>query len=216
MELDLRTVKPELTEILTSLCNISELRTFRLVGGTAIALQLGHRKSIDIDFFSTARIDKAVLRKVLGSVFTKSIINVTEHYISFEDKGVRVDIYDDWGMPFLQPEVNLQGVRIAALRDLAAWKLSAITGRREKKDYIDLYFLFQQFEPLQVLDDFTLYDPLLSSKSLLFALSEASAARDNRSPMPEMLTSVVWDAIVSRFEEIAAQYAKTLRRGKPD
>ncbi|MFM7430366.1 MAG: hypothetical protein ACKO1F_10760, partial [Flammeovirgaceae bacterium] len=72
-----------------------------------------------------------------------------------------------------------EGVRLSALEDLAAFRLSDIIGRREKKDYIDLYFLFKRFGGDIMLSSFKSYEPLLFDKSLLFVLAEVDTARDN-------------------------------------
>lgn len=202
------TVTNALLNILHVLHSIPELNSFRLVGGTAIALQMGHRKSIDIDFFSNEKSDRAAIKKALHAKFQTADLFISEHSLSAELDGVRVELYDEWAMPFLRPVVSADGLRLAALQDLAAFKLSAITGRREKKDYIDLYFLFRALGAESTLKEFRTYDPLLSMKSILFALGEVKVAGENKSPMPDMTQSVAWKEVEDSMILAAKDYIK--------
>jgi Nucleotidyl transferase AbiEii toxin, Type IV TA system len=190
------TVTPELLEVLKSLMSIEQLKAFQLVGGTAIALQLGHRKSVDIDLFSNQKADLRAISQTIRSNFPeRSAITLTQSSISTFIRGVRVDIYDDWSIPFQRELVYDEEIRLSNLEDLAAFKLSTIIGRREKKDYIDLFFLFKSLDAAKVLTDFKTYEPLLSDKSLVFALAEVDTVKNNKSPMPDMLLAVDWKEI---------------------
>ena len=205
------TITPELLEVLQSLMSIDELATFQLVGGTAIALQLGHRKSIDIDLFSNKKVDLRLISRSLKAKFPElPNMTLTQTNVGAFIRGVRVDIYDDWLIPFRKQAIVEEGVRLSALEDLAAFKLSTIIGRREKKDYIDLYFLFKHFGGDRMLSSFKSYEPLLSDKSLLFALAEVDNARDNNTPMPEMLVDINWEEIRELITYECRAYLKKL------
>ena len=207
------TITPELLEVLQSLMSMDELATFQLVGGTAIALQLGHRKSIDIDLFSNKKVDLRLISRSLKDKFPElTNMTLTQTNVGAFIKGVRVDIYDNWLIPFRKPAIVEEGVRLSALEDLAAFKLSAIIGRREKKDYIDLYFLFKHLGGDKMLSSFKSYEPLLSDKSLLFALAEVDTARDNPTPMPEMLIDVNWEEIRELITYECRDYLKKLSK----
>lgn len=200
------TITDGLFEILRSINGIEKLKPFRLVGGTAIALQIGHRRSIDVDLFSNEKIIKHEVARELEVVFPEIKCFITEHGISTTIAGVKVDIYDDWMIPFREEPVVEKGIRIASLKDLAAFKLTAFTERREKKDYIDLYFLFQKFGGLTLLKEYHAYNPLLSPKSLLFALEEVREAELNSSPMPEMIAEVSWPAMADCLHRTAKDF----------
>jgi hypothetical protein len=207
-------VTPELFEILKILSSASALKSFRLVGGTAISLQLGHRRSVDIDFFSNEKFDKLILRKTIQSLFPKTEIFLTEHNLLAEINTVRVELYDDWLLPFKKPCIEVEGIRLTALEDLAAFKLSAITGRREKKDYIDLFVLFKKLGSANILNTFQSYDPLLSPKSILFALNEVTTALENKSPMPEMLMAIDWNEIKNDMLSASRQFNEFIQRNR--
>jgi predicted nucleotidyltransferase component of viral defense system len=202
-------VTPELFEVLKSLMRVDELNPFRLVGGTAIALQLGHRKSVDIDLFSNEKVDLKNISRALKEKFPeiKNITRTQTHITTFIH-GVRIDIYDDWSIPFKKEPVFKEGIRLTALEDLAAFKLSTIIERREKKDYIDLYFLFNHLTATKILKGFKSYEPLLSDKSLVFALAEVTTAKENKSPMPNMLTKINWAEMTKVFIEESRKYVK--------
>ena len=203
---------PVLLEVAQLLLSLEQMASFQLVGGTAIALQLGHRKSIDIDLFSNKKVDLRNLSRSIKNAFPETKeLTVTQQNISGILKGVRVDIYDEWAIPFRCPPVIEEGISLAALEDLAAFKLSAIIGRREKKDYIDLFFLFKHLSAAKILDDFKEYEPLLSAKSLLFALLEVGTAIENKTPMPEMLVDIDWREIKNAMTEACREYVKLSR-----
>lgn len=208
-------VTPQLLEIAKQLTASSGLSDFRMVGGTAIALQLGHRKSVDIDFFANKTVNKNDVKKTLTGLFPNCEFVLTEHSISFEKHGVRVELYDGRQTPFLEGPVLEGGLRMASLHDLAAFKLDAIVGRREKKDYLDLYVLFEKLGASPVLDKFKSYNPNVSVKSILFALEEAHTSRDNKSVVPEMLIEVSWNEIEKAMVDAAREFLGTQNPERP-
>jgi hypothetical protein len=207
------TVSEELLAIAVTLCAIPELELFRIVGGTAVALHIGHRRSIDIDFFSNTTIDRKFVIQALKRKFTTTEFFVSQHNIIAEINGVRVELYDDWSVPFQSDALIEEGLRIASLEDLAAFKLNAITERREKKDYIDLYFLFQKLGVQTAFKAFKISNPLISEKSILFALTEVVSAEENKSPMPDMLFNVSWPEIKNNILD-AAKLIMQIRLGE--
>lgn len=81
-----------------------------------------------------------------------------------------------------------------------------LSERREKKDYIDLYFLFNQLGQKTILEESKEYNPLLSPKSILFALEEVNTAENNKSIMPEMLTAFSWIEVKKSMLDAAKAY----------
>ena len=199
-------VSVDLLNVAKQLCALPALSSFRLVGGTAIALHLGHRKSIDIDLFPNKKLSKDLVRKTLHAEFPNATFFVDEHSLISEINGVRVELYDEWHIPFQTPVIVSDDIRLASLNDLTAFQLSAITGRREKKDYIDLHFLFDRIGAMQALTGFKNYEPLMSMKSVLFALGEIGVARTNQTPTPKMILPFDWDEVEQKFERVAKEY----------
>jgi hypothetical protein len=200
------TVTSELIDVLQRLTSLPQLSSFRLVGGTAAALQIGHRISVDIDFFSNEKINKRTIVNTLSNAFPGNQLFVGTDSVRGNINGVRVELYDDWQTHFKIDPLLIDGMRIADLNDLAALKLEAITERREKKDYVDLYFMFQTLGQLNVLNDFKKYNPHISDKSILFALGEVNVATENKSVMPEMLLPLNWSDVEKSMLNAARNY----------
>jgi predicted nucleotidyltransferase component of viral defense system len=115
-------------------------KEYYLAGGTALALQIGHRKSIDLDYFINGNIDILKLKNRISEIFKGHEIEFT-----FEEKNTLWCIIDMVKVSFISRfDALMDGVltvdnfRLASINDLTAMKLSAICGREEYKDYFDL------------------------------------------------------------------------------
>lgn len=158
-------------EILSKLAFPSE-GEFYLSGGTALALQLGHRTSIDFDFYSQKEFEGSSLLK--GFQRTLPDLEV----LLLEKDTVRVIVgqtelsffYYDY--PLLEPLVPYDGIRLASKKDIAAMKLSAIVQRGAQRDFIDIYYLLKGYS-LEELLSFALakfrgYQEMLILRALVY------------------------------------------------
>lgn len=190
-------------EILKSLLQIPAFRKLRLVGGTSLALQLGHRKSIDIDLFGSLDADEQAISKSFRDFKSVKILQKSENITIYSIEGIKVDIVN-YSYPWLSPVIEEDGIRLAQMDDIAAMKLSAITGRGTKKDFVDIAFLLQRFNLRQMLEFYTrkYYDgsEFLVIKSLTY-FDDADQEKD-----PIMLKEMKWEEtkrkLVSKLEEI--------------
>ena len=113
---------------------------YYLAGGTALSLILGHRKSVDLDYFINKPIDTERLKSQVLEVFNSSKVEII-----FQEKdtlwvsidGVKISFIRRL-TPLLEPIVDQENFRLAQLKDITIMKLSAICGRDEYKDYFDL------------------------------------------------------------------------------
>lgn len=126
--LSYQTVNSHTLELLKKLTNEEFLSKARLVGGTALALQYGHRISIDLDFFGNIEEDNETIKEVLINIGKLSVIK--------ESKNIKIYILDDIKIDFvnyrynwLDPAIEENGIRLASPRDIAAMKINAIEGR---------------------------------------------------------------------------------------
>ena len=103
--LHLSTVESTTLELLKKLQQLPELRDTRLVGGTALALQLGHRKSIDLDFFGTINCDTQELVDAIKSVATLAILKESPHIHIYLIDGIKVDIVN-YKYPWLDEVIH--------------------------------------------------------------------------------------------------------------
>lgn len=117
---------------------------FYLAGGTALALQLGHRRSIDLDFFSDTPIKKTLL-KTLEEKFKSTISPMVRNpdELTVQIQGVKTTFLH-YPFPLLEKAVPISVVSLASVRDIASMKAYALGRRGTLKDYIDLYAIFSR------------------------------------------------------------------------
>ena len=142
--LQFQTVESNTLELLRSLMQKEYLNSFVLVGGTALALQLGNRKSIDLDLFSNTDFSSNELLISLLDDYQIVVNNQLSQTLFSTINEVEVD-FIKFHYPFIRPIVIIENIRMASLEDIAAMKLDAITGRGSKKDFYDLFFLLKQY-----------------------------------------------------------------------
>ncbi len=114
-----------------------------LAGGTALALQIGHRVSLDLDFFTcrTMKVETIIIA-MRKSARSFRIMSEGHDHITASVEGVKVSLFR-YEYPFLEKPRTLEGLNIAGVLDIAAMKLIAISQRGTKRDFIDLYFIMQ-------------------------------------------------------------------------
>ena len=137
-------VTPQLMELLNKIMTESLFSNFYLVGGTALALQLGHRNSIDIDMFGKASIDSGLFLDKLSEFGKVKIIQNSKNILVLKVNNVKVD-FVNYNYPMLSEYLFEDNIRMYSKIDIATMKLNAIAGRGSKKDFIDLYFLLKEF-----------------------------------------------------------------------
>lgn len=179
-----------------------------LVGGTALALQLGHRVSQDFDFCVKGNVLAENIAHDLGGV-GKLTVDLLEppHTLLGTFEGIKISVFR-YDYEMLEPYVYYQKVALASVKDIAAMKLSAICGRATKRDYVDLYVLAQSYKFEEM---FTWYDRKYEALSnnvytLIKALGYFDDAEGDE--MPEMLIPVVWEQVKSFL------LSESLRLGK--
>ena len=148
-----QTVNKSTLELLTSLMKDKALSDFILVGGTALALQLGHRISIDLDLFSVSSFDQDKLADHLRNNYNFILDFISENTIKGEIQEIQVDLISHQ-YPLLE-ENESEDIRLASLIDIAAMKLNAIAGNGTRlKDFIDLAYLSARFSLSQMLEGY--------------------------------------------------------------
>ncbi len=206
--LQFRTVSNEILELLTSLQTIQELKTLRLVGGTALALQLGHRRSVDIDLFGKIKIDNYKLTELLKPIGNIKILKNSGSINIYKINNIKVDIVNypyDW----IKGPIIENKLKLAGIEDISAMKFAAITGRGTKKDFIDLYFLLKKFT---IKDIFNFYDNKFSDGNKLLVLKSLLYFDDaDEDDMPEMFTPVDWHTVKTKIKTEVEKYIKSLR-----
>lgn len=152
--LQTQTVVPDLLELLKGIMNENLFSDFNLVGGTALALQIGHRNSIDIDLFGNSEIKVDLFIDTLKSFGEVVVTQSTKNVLITKINNIKVD-FVNYKYPLLTNALLVENIRMLPTRDIAAMKLNAIAGRGSKKDFIDLFFLLEEFSLKEIFSFYT-------------------------------------------------------------
>lgn len=130
--------------LLKAIQTIDTFQSFSLVGGTALALQLGHRLSIDLDFFTTESFDKELAKAELNDIGNWQTDSENKIGLRGQLNGVKIDLIT-YRYPLLEPAVTIDDIRMLSQADISAMKLAAVTNRGAKKDFYDIFFLLRHY-----------------------------------------------------------------------
>ena len=145
-------------------------QNFNLVGGTALALQLGHRNSIDIDLFTQNDFEPEEIENALEGKFSIKVTLARKGTLLSVINNIKTDFIRH-NYPLLFPPTIEEGIRFLGKEDIAAMKFHAIiqSGKR-LKDFIDIYFLLQHFSMKQMIDFFSkkyqYTNPMIAMKAI--------------------------------------------------
>lgn len=188
------TVEPHTLELLKKIMAEPLFSELRLVGGTALALLLGHRISIDLDFFGTLEADNQDIQEALSKIGELQVLGESKNTKAYMLDNVKLDIVN-YKYEWLAPPVVENGLRLAATEDIAAMKLGAIDSRGSRKDFVDIYFLLQKYSIAQLTEFYIQKYPKGSVMRILMGLTYFADAESE--PMPDMLSNVQWPEMKS-------------------
>ncbi len=163
-------VNPATFKLIQQLQALPELNKFYLVGGTALALQLGHRNSIDIDLFTQNDFTPESLLKLLEQDFPIEPSFTTKSTLLSIINNIKVDFICH-AYPLVLPPITEEGITFLSLQDLAAMKLNAISNSGKRiKDFIDVYFLLEHFSLHEMIEFYSAkyprFNPLIPLKAI--------------------------------------------------
>jgi len=190
----LNVLPPRQRKILEKLVAEDLCAGFYLAGGTALALQLGHRRSIDFDLFSPDPFDSAKKVRDLDQAGKFELFYQDKDTVNGSLDGVRVSFFY-YQYRLLQPLSAYETLAVARKLDIAAMKVQAIAGRGSRKDFIDLYFLMKEYSLDKILAAYSgkfgtrLANRYHAFKSLLYFIDAEEEA------MPRMLVPVSWPLV---------------------
>lgn len=208
--LQTQTVEPATLELLKKLQQEPLLASFNLVGGTALALRIGHRKSVDLDLFTHEDFDLEELKSMLVEKYGMKIAFARGKTLKGFIGGVMVDCIR-YNYPHLQTPDEIEGVRLESVPDIIAMKLAAISQNGTRiKDFIDvatlstLYSLDEmlQFYANKFPEDnivvpakaLTYFDEINFDESVVMTLSEFS-----------------WEKVAKRLQDMAKNPQKVFK-----
>lgn len=201
------TVEPATLELLIKLVSIPELQQFRLVGGTALSLFYGHRRSIDLDLFTDTLFEKDSLVETLNDNFDRIIVTNDRSKSIYQCiiDNVKVDFVAVKD-PFLYPAQIVENIPFANIKDLIALKLNAVKGRGVKKDFWDIAKLLQFFslnDLFQFYHDRYPYDDTFAVIRSVVYFADAEDTIE-----PECLDGMTWEKVKSTITKAFDEYYK--------
>ncbi len=166
------TVAEDTFKLLKHLQSEPLLATTRLVGGTALSLQIGHRESDDLDLFSAEPFDGLPVQSLLIDKYGFIPSVITDNTLIGFIQAVKIDIIFH-PFPWLEGPIEEAGVRVASMADIAAMKMHAIinSGKRPKDfvdvAYLSMYYSYNQIKQL-LLARYPTYDPIMADKAIIY------------------------------------------------
>ena len=204
--LSIQTIQPDTLELLKAISAQPEVKELRLVGGTALALQYGHRQSVDLDFFGRLPEDKDELIDVVRRVGEVTVLNRSKIILQMVVNQVKVDFVDYSRYPWIDGPIIGDGFVLASDKDIAAMKINAIMGRGTRKDFIDLYALLQHYSLPQIMDFYRQKYPEFSEYRALLSMTYFDDAE--MQDMPLMFIETPWEAMKTSIIQAVEAYQK--------
>ncbi len=188
-----QTLYPKTKQVLELISKYNFLNEFYLAGGTALALQIGHRKSIDLDFFAPEVFDQVRILDELKELQPK-VIQQSEGTLDLIINEVKVSFLK-YSYPLLNGFVIHSKTKLASIEDISCMKLSAVSSRGAKKDFVDLYYILKKLSLEKLIQLFKEkyrgidYSLMHLLKSLIY-FSDAESE-----PNPDFLIETNWNEV---------------------
>ena len=202
-----KALHPDTLRALKLISNIDLVKKSYLAGGTALALHLGHRISVDLDFFTPIALDENVLASSLKEIpgFVEEGKAWRTVWGNVENTKFSLFFYQ---YPLINETTSFEGVPISSKEDIAAMKIHAIEDRGTKRDFIDLYFLSKEFSLKEMLKFYNQKYGVLNEHlySIIRSLDYFTDAEID--PDPQMLIPVSWSEVKNFFKEKSMDLAK--------
>ncbi|MEW6089201.1 MAG: nucleotidyl transferase AbiEii/AbiGii toxin family protein [bacterium] len=188
---------------------------FYLAGGTALALQIKHRTSVDFDFYSENDFDSQKIHQLFQSQNSKKLLvdTITENTLIIEIDNISISLFT-YKYPLLKPFIISDELQLASLEDIAAMKLIAIIQRGVKRDFIDLYFLSQIFGLGKIMNltnkKYAGFNKYLACQALVYFKDAEDDKKQKREI--EMIAPIEWEDVKKYFlqevNKLKAQWAQ--------
>ncbi len=195
-------VIPEAAGHVIKALNKINVSSFYLAGGTALALQFGHRISRDLDFFNDLNFDVDKIIDELKEINKLSVVSKSKETLHLIISGIKVSFLG-YHYPILFPFEFFLGMSIADPRDIGCMKISAIAGRGAKRDFVDLYTISKEYGLPYLINLFKIKYAEIDF-NLVHAFKSLTYFKDaENEPMPQMLSPVSWNQVAEYFRQEA-------------
>ena len=178
------------------------MKSAYLAGGTALALQIGHRYSYDFDFFTKKEFDERIFLQKITKILPDFELEKKDWRTILGYLGKIRFSYFYYQYPLLFKTMNFSGINIADPRDIAAMKIAALSDRGTKRDFVDLYFIFAEEKITTLPETLKLYDRKFKAfrQNKIHIIKSFSYFEDaDREEMPKMIKTVRWKNVKEYF-----------------
>ncbi len=197
--LQTQTIQPKLLELLKLIMSSKVFQGFNLVGGTSLALQIGHRNSVVIDLFGDIEINEYDFTEELSKFGNPFVIKKSKNSIIYAIDGIKID-FVNYKYPLLEEIINKESIRLVSDKDIAAMKLNAIAGRGSKMDFIDLFYLLKRYRLKEMI---SFYNKKYYDGSEFMVLKSLNYFEDaDLEEMPFMSEDVKWEDIKDTLSKL--------------
>lgn len=203
-----KTLLPDTVRAIKLISDIPTIKRAYLAGGTALALHLGHRISVDLDFFTQDRLDENVLAADLNRL--PEFLEEGKAWKTVWGKiGETKFSLFYYKYPLLSPTGQFMGINVSDTKDIAAMKIQALGDRGTKRDFIDLFFLSKVYSLDEMLGFYNRKYGDLKDKTyhLVRSFDYFSDAEDEN--LPRMLTDISWGEIKAFFHQESMRLSKS-------
>ena len=207
-----KSVEKAVFELLYSLQQKEYLKEFYLVGGTGLALIMGHRKSEDIDLFTPIDFNSADLLEKLESDFNYSMDYIETNTVKGSISGVKVDLLAH-KYPLVQELWEIEDLRIASMDDISAMKVNSIVNDGTRaKDFIDIYFLVneQGYTVRKLLENYKIKYGQRNAMHALKSLNYFEDVDIDNWPVLLKNKDLSWNEIKKGIDRACADYIRTI------
>jgi predicted nucleotidyltransferase component of viral defense system len=176
-------------------------KRFYLAGGTALALQVGHRRSVDFDFFSETDEVQAHTRQELIRAFSDlhaEIVENADGNLLLLVQGMHTGFFS-YSYPLLDPVRMAENIGVASLLDLGLRKLDAVMGRGSRKDFYDLYVIAERMPLQELLQAGERKYPQVRDFALMALEGLLQFDNVDRDRQPELLSDLPWEKVRAFF-----------------
>ena len=202
-----KTVEPDTLRLLKKLMRLEVLKDFSLVGGTGLSLRFGHRKSVDLDLFSTKQFDNLVLLEELrkeGISFQQTFSSSKLGIFGFIE-GIKVDLVRHHYFSLIDEIQEVDGIRVFSDKDIIAMKISAVLRRAVKKDFWDIAELLKHYS----LENFiSFYETKYPNEQVLISIPRAITYFEDaeNSPQPYCMQKLSWEDVKQTIRKAVREY----------
>jgi len=200
------TITDDMRLVLNEFSQSDIAKSFYLAGGTALSLQIGHRLSVDLDYFSPNE-DIPTIRPALENSLSNlhaTLADSSWGNLVYLAKNVRVGFYG-YSFPLVEPLIEIEGLRLASIEDIALMKLDAMLSRAARKDFYDLYYICKSISLKQIFGKAPQKYPSVRDFESQTAKRLVYFENAENESEPSLLDNVTWQTVKEFFTKQAKE-----------